>query len=612
MKDSSANIIYVGKAKNLKSRVSSYFTAGDQPIKTRALVQQISDFEVIVTTTEVEALLAERSMIKHHRPKFNILLRDDKDFPLLRVDLNENWPRIEKVRRRKNDGATYLGPFSNAGLLNTMLSMTKKIFPLVRCSRYEFKNTKRPCNYYSMKLCLAPCTLPVDRSTYIAIVKDSLDFLRGKNNELKKSIQEKMRKASDEHNFELAATFRDQLKAFETVTAKQSVVAQNVESADAIGIATEGNRILFQVLCIRDGHLTGAHNYTIEDYLESPGDALIKFIVQFYDERYVPREILLPCTLNENDPIDITESLEDVTTAILNDNLMQENLKILTPKKGIKRDLTKMAYNNAIMNLKEQNASLKKQKTELSLLQEKLGLVNFPKRIECIDISNIQGTAIVASNVCFINGKPANELYRHYKLSELSAGPDDFESIYQVVKRRIRRAEENFDEPDLLVIDGGKGQLKAALRAAKELDADFAIVSLAKSRALKSSNHGTDRFSQRTSERVFLPDRDEPIPLIPGNSSYRILTAIRDEAHRFAITHHRKVRKKVLQGSILDEIPGIGTTLRQRLLVQFEGLEGLKKASLDQLRRVKGMRESTAVSLYAYLQGIQEGKDSAR
>jgi excinuclease ABC subunit C len=610
MKDSLGRIIYAGKAKSLKARVSQYFSGNQGTYKTRAMVQEIYDFDIIITKTEVEALLLERTLIKHHKPRFNVLLRDDKEYPYLRVDMTEAWPRINWVRRRRDDHATYLGPFGSASQLKILLDATYRIFPLIRCSRHEFENAKRPCNYYHMKMCLAPCTLPVDPLQYKSMMRDAIDFLSGRNKDVVKAIKEKMTRAAEDESYELAALYRDQLKAFATVTEKQSVVIDGVDDADIHGLCQAATKTAFAVLTVRDGKLVGQDSFVLNSPVQAPSEALTEFLLQYYDGRSLPGEILLPFEILDS------EDSEDLRLALLTGHPEVSSLTIKAPQRGARHDLLEMAEKNATYRLDEVSREVEKSRVELQVLRDTLKLSRLPQRMECIDISNIQGTAIVASNVCFVGGRPSKEHYRHYSIKDVSGAPDDFASIREVVRRRLERGLRDHDMPDLLIIDGGKGQLSAALDALREFpNARLDLISLAKSRIDKrhGKNHPLNVKAQdRSFERVFFPDQDLPTPLNPGTPEYRLLTQIRDEAHRFAITHHRKVRSKISHGSELTDIPGIGAVLRQKLLTTFGGLDGLKKASLDDLRQIQGMRETSAVALYSYLQTESEGDSKSQ
>ncbi len=597
MKDSLGRIIYAGKAKSIKARVSQYFVSNQTSYKTKAMVQEIYDFDIIITKTEVEALLLERTLIKHHKPRFNILLRDDKEYPYLRIDLTEEWPRINWVRRRREDKATYLGPFGSASQLKILLEATYRIFPLIRCSKHEFEHAKRPCNYYHMKMCLGSCTLPVDPLQYKSMMRDAIDFLSGRNKDVVKALKDKMAQAAENETYELAAMYRDQLKAFAIVTERQSVVVEGVDDADILGLAQAATKTAFAVLNVRDGKLVGQNAFVLPSPIQEPEEALTEFVIQYYDGRSLPAEVLIPFEIPD---------LDDLRLALLAEHPEMVSLTLKSAQRGARSDLLEMAAKNATYRLEELYRETEQQRVELQVLRDTLKLSRLPQRMECIDISNIQGTAIVASNVCFIGGRPSKENYRHYSIKEVSGAPDDFASIREVVRRRLDRGIREHDLPDLLIIDGGKGQLNAALDAFREFPSvRLDLVSLAKSRIDKK--HGKAhplnvRPQDRSFERVFFPDQDLPTPLSPGTPEYRLLTQIRDEAHRFAITHHRKVRSKLSHGSELTDIPGIGEVLRNKLLTTFGGIEGLKKASLDDIRNVTGMRESAAVALYSYLQ----------
>ena len=604
MKNSLGKVIYVGKATSLKSRVAHYFVPLSQlDYKTRALASEIYDVEVIITRTPLEALLLERTLIKHHKPPFNVLLRDDKEYPYLRIDFNETWPRLEKVRRRRDDHATYLGPFGSSGQLRVLLGAAYKIFPLIRCSRHEFAHARRPCNYYHMKMCLGQCTLPVDPLAYRSMVQGAVDFIAGRSRDALRLIEQRMAEAAQAENFELAAIYRDQIKAFASVTEKQSVVTGDVDDADILACYQSDTRMAFHVLTVREGKLIGGDSYVVDALVQTETEAMATFLLQYYDSRSLPNEIIIPSAL---------ESMDDLRSALLTSHPEASKLTIKIPQRGVRQDLIEMAQKNAQYRLGEITRLKEKAQVELRMLMEHLKLKKLPQRMECIDISNIQGTAIVASNVCFIGGKPAKDLYRHYVINEISGSPDDFASINEVVRRRLARAERDQDLPDLLVIDGGKGQLGAA-QGARELfpNLEFELISLAKSRVEKKRDTFIDTSEiKRSFERVFFTDREAALPLAPGTPQYRLLTQIRDEAHRFAITHHRKRRGKLSTASDLESIPGIGPTLRRTLLATFGGIDGLKKASLAELKAIKGLRESSAVALFSHFRSDEDSLPS--
>lgn len=601
MKDSAGRIIYVGKAKVLKSRVAQYFQSTDgKAHKAKALVEEIFSFDIMVTRTEVEALLLERTLIKHHKPRYNILLRDDKEYPYLRIDLNATWPRIEQCRRRKDDKATYLGPFGSAGQMRLLLDACHRIFPTVRCSEYEFANAKRPCNYYHMKMCLAPCTKDVARSEYLAMARDAVAFLGGENQSLLASLKARMAEAADTENYELAALLRDQLQAIIETSKSQVVVVKDSRAIDVIGISKVDTSAAVAVLTVRDGLLVGQDSFVLSTPLGEEPEILRSFILQYYESRSLPKLVYLPMEV---------ENQDELRLALLFAHPDAAALTLLTPRPGTVADLLELAHRNAKYVLDDHSEKKHQHRQNLRILQENLGLTRFPLRMECIDISNTQGLGIVASNVCFVGGRPERSLYRHYNIKDYASGPDDFAAIEEVVRRRLARASRDQDLCDLLVIDGGKGQLSAALKAAAEFpQLAFDIIALAKAKERKGGKkffHTRDREG-RSFERVFKPGQDLALPLAPGTPEFRLLTQIRDEAHRFALSHHRRVRTKLSHHSSLLDIPGIGPKLRHKLLTEFGGMDGLTHATLEQLTAIKGLPTSSALALYAKLQGAHE------
>lgn len=606
MKDSDGTIIYVGKAANLRTRVQSYFRGNDHNLKTRALVDQIRDLDVLLTKTEGEALLLERTLIKHHKPKYNILLRDDKEFPLVRIDLKSDWPRFSKVRRRKDDGAVYLGPFSSASALRSAMQLMYRVFPLIRCSPHEFANARRPCNYYHMKMCLGPCTLPVPREQYGAMVGDAIAFLEGKDRALIGTIRDRMAKAAEQENFELAATLRDQLTALSEVAERQAVVLDEGTNAHFLGFAADDTNFAIHVMQVDQGKMTGGQSFVFPRGLHDSSDDVCQFLIQYYDKVPVPPTLYGPLDL-------VTESDQASLMHVLGHHVpdARKKVQLLFPQRGTSAQALEIAQRNAAFALEEFGRDHLKRQTVLDLLKGMLNLDERPRRIECIDISNFGGDAVVASNVCFMDGKPAKELYRHYTVKTVGSdargagtGPDDFASMREVVTRRIERGLRDGDMPNLLILDGGKGQLGAALDARGAFpQLTLPMAGLAKSRVDKTVPRKFSDGPRHTDERIFLPGADEPIPLPVGSPEHRLLTHLRDEAHRFAITFHRKKRDKASLGSALDSLAGIGPALRKRLFEAFGDIPGMRRASLDQLRAVKGMTQATAVRLHAWLQG---------
>lgn len=596
MKDKKGTIIYVGKAKNLKNRVSSYFQNSNQhTFKTRALVGDICDFDLMLVQNEVEALLLERTLIRHHMPRFNILLRDDKEYPFLRICYEDPWPRIQKVRKRKDDGAHYIGPFSSSSRLNVLLRQVYKIFPLIRCSPHEFKTAKRPCNYYHMKMCLGPCTLPVDRKYYISLLKDAASLLEGNVSKLRRELESKMKFAAKAENYELAAQLRDQIQAIDHISQHQVAILDTTVDADIIGVTSAGDNRSFNVTMVRNRTMLGGDHFIIPSSAGSPPEEMTSFILQYYANKQVPALIIV------RDATDI-----ELDLALVICQQQETGTTIRAVRKGEETDLLDISERNAMHQLEAQENQKNQQQLGLQLLQETLDLPRWPERIECIDISNLQGTAIVASDVCFVNGKPAKEFYRRYEVKTVVGGPDDFASMQEIVKRRIERAIRDEDLPDLLIIDGGRPQVRAVMEVVESYpDLKLPIVGLAKSR-LDKGRRNDNRSREASKERLVLPYQEEAIELVEGSHVFRLVTRIRDEAHRFAITYHRKKRSSLAHASALDEVSGIGPALKKRLLIEFGTVEAIKDASLERLMSIKGVNEKTALNLHAAL----KAKDS--
>lgn len=575
-------VLYVGKAKDLRARLGHYFSAEsprDEAPKTQILVQEATDFEVMLVHNEVEALLLERTLIKHHKPPYNINLQDDKQYPYLRIDVATKWPRFNKVRKTKDDKAVYLGPFVNVGQLNIGLGMMYRIFPLIRCSEHEFRNATRPCNYYHMKQCLGPCTMPVDPVVYKGIVDDAIAFLQGKNRKVIVALRRKMSDAAKDENYELAATFRDQIEAFNSILQTQVVIIDKDVSCDIVGVYNEDSRVAFQIAMVRAGKLVGSQSYTSNFTVQTLGEAVVELLLQYYDRFEPPKEILLPFAIESS-----TQLLE------LLKQTYQKTVRTAVPVRGVRKRMLDLAMKNAKYALEIDLKKTIVYQSALDILQVKAGLNESPRHIECVDISNVQGTAIVGSVVRFKDGKPDKTRYRLFNIADQALHADDFTCIHEVITRRLRRGIDEEDLPNLIVIDGGPGQLNAALEAARQFpDLTLPIISLAKSRLIQASDEVA-----HSSERIFLPHNDIPIELDVGSPEYRLLTHMRDEAHNFAIKQHRRRRKIVLQGSVLDGIKGIGPVLRKRLLTHFFDVDALRRASVDELIAVKGMTPESA------------------
>ena len=578
MRDQAGKIIYVGKAVNLKNRVRSYFQQRGLSAKTEALVARIASFETIVTATEMEALILECNLIKKHRPRYNISLRDDKTYPFIKVTLNEAFPRVYATRRLEKDGAKYYGPYASAGAMHETIALLKKLFPLRSCRSME---AQRPCLEYHIKRCLAPCAGLVDQESYLAMVKTVCLFLEGRSADVEKDLKRRMLAASEELKFELAGRLRDQLAAVRQVMEKQNIVT-GAGDQDVLGLARLGGQSCVQVFFVRSGKMVGRDRFMLSGGdNETDGDILAAFVKQYYHEAaFIAREILTPVVLPESE--------------LLASWLSERKggaVHLLTPQRGSKRDLVQLAADNAVEYLRQRNErdAVKHGKSTAAMeeLAQRLSLARLPKRIECFDISHIQGAETVASMVVFTGGEPDKAEYRRFKLRTVEGSPDDFASMQEVTLRRYREAAEPL--PDLIVIDGGKGQLSSALEVIRGVGlSDIPVIGLAK------------EF-----EHIFRENISEPLILPRHSEALRLIQQIRDEAHRFAVTYHRKLRAKRNLVSVLDHIKGIGAKRRQALWKHFGALEKMRAASVEDLAAAPGMNVTAATAVWQFFH-VQE------
>ena len=594
MKDRRGQIIYVGKAVNLRSRVRSYFNrTGDTRVFVSLLDQLLGDLETVLVNNEKEALLLENELIKKHKPRFNVLLKDDKQFISLRLDRTQAYPRLEVVRKYEKDGARYFGPYSSAGAIRETLRIINRYFHLRTCTDHVLANRKRPCLLFQIGRCPAPCVHPVPPEDYRRSVDEVTLFLEGKASELVEGLRLRMKRASQELKFEEAARMRDQLHAIERSLERQKVATTDFKDQDVFALYREGDRILFYVLWVRQGRLNGGQAFPFGSQ-EFPNEELMSsFVNLYYDQgSFVPEEVLLPL-----EPDDGTDGLEALLTERKGDRV-----KVLVPKRGEKHDLVQMAVKNAEQAFLERRRTKDETDGVLSRLQQRLGLRNFPRRMECFDISHFQGSAIVASQVAVTDGETDKSRYRKYKIKTLEK-QDDFASMYEVVTRRLKRGLEDNDLPDLLVIDGGKGQLASAHAAMKDLGVDTVdVVGLAKSRDLEVFDR--DAESAKSPERVFVVGRKDPIVLQQNSAEMFMLTRMRDEAHRFAITFQKQVLRKSRVRSALEDIPGVGEARRKMLLRHFGSLKRVGEASIEELAEVVG--PAVAERVHAGLHGHPE------
>ena len=558
MKNSQGKIIYVGKAKILKNRVRQYFQQNkNHSPKVVAMVKKITDFETIITASEVEALILECNLIKKYRPRYNISLKDDKTYPFLKITA-EKFPRILITRKKIHDGAKYFGPYTSS--IKETLQLLRKIFPLRTCKNFQ----KRPCLEFHIKRCLAPCAEKISREDYLAIVKSAEKFLEGKTLEVEKNLQAEMESAAENLNFETAARLRDILFAVKKIAEKQKIVT-DAGNLDAIGLAKINSEVCAQIFFVREGKVVGRENFLLQNAVEESDAKIIsEFIKQYYSAaELTAEEILLPCEIEEE---------------ILSEWL---GVKIFEPKRGVKKSLVEMACENAEKFLQEkiQREEIKNSQTlgAVEELKKFLNLPVLPRRMECFDISHIQGAETVASMVSFFNGAADKKNYRRFKIKSAEGKPDDFLSMREVVERRYKNLE---NLPDLIVIDGGIGQLNSALEIIRGFGIKIPVVGLAK------------QF-----ELIFVENSSEPVELPRGSQALFLMQRIRDEAHRFAITYHRKLRRKRNLESELDKISGIGKVRREELLKKFGSIEKIKSATLEEILEVRGMNKVAAENL---------------
>ena len=585
MKDKRNRIIYVGKAVSLKNRVRSYFQSSKNlPLKVVSMVSKVEDVEYIVTDSEVEALILECNLIKFNRPKYNILLRDDKQYPYIRITLNQPFPRIEVVRKVKKDGAKYFGPYADAGAMREAIDVINKVFPIRSCKKdlSQIPLKERPCLNYHIERCLAPCQGFIEEEEYNEIIKNIIMFLEGKQETLIKELKTKMQKAADNLNFERAAVLRNQIGALKKVLEKQKILYTDMIDQDIIAMARSFDTVCIQVFFIREGKLLAREPFILQNTDdEERREILTAFVKQFYNNaHFIPKQIII------DEEIDDKETIEEWLS-----RKKGSRVYVIIPKRGEKRKLAEMVAENAQIYLDQIESMEERERLKnlqaLEELKQHLNLENVPNRIEAFDISNIQGAESVASMVVFEGAQPKKEDYRKFKIKTVD-GPNDFESMKEVVYRRFKRAllgDGKFNElPDLLLIDGGKGQLKYAREALNELGLSrIPTIALA------------EEF-----EHIFVEGKDDPIILPENSEALYLVQRVRDEAHRFALSFHRTLRSKKNLRSVLEDIPGIGKVRRLALLKTLGGLEGIKRASLEELTAVPGMNKKAAQAVYEH------------
>jgi excinuclease ABC subunit C len=591
LKDRAGKVIYVGKAANLRARVRTYVRGGDERSQVRFLVEKFADFETLVTANDKEALILENNLIKQYRPRYNIRLKDDKSYVSVKVTTQDAWPRVLVTRRIVKDGNRYYGPFASASAVRETLDTIRKVFPLRTCSDPVFKNRSRPCIEYQIKRCLGPCVLPVDRAEYGQHLRQAMLVLEGRSREVAGALRRQMEEAAGAERFEEAARVRDQLRAIEKTQERQQVVEHWGANQDVFGLYREGGSIEVQILFVRGGALLSNRSYSFDDWEFPDGEVLEAVLTQFYQatNHDVPDEILLPLAISD----------AEVRAEYLSERRGRK-VTFVVPQRGDKLRLVEMARDNARQSFVERRDAGAKRARMVAELQARLRLANAPKRIECVDIANIQGTENVGAIVAFDEGEPAKAGYRLFRIRSI-VGADDFAAVAEVLRRRFRRVHERGDAPDLLVIDGGLGQLAAASAVLVELGiTDVEVIGLAKERVERDA---TASELVRRPERVFLPGRKNPVVLKANSSALFLLQRVRDEAHRFANTYHQKLRARVRLASPLDAIPGIGPRRRRALLRRFGSLRRVGEASAEELATVPGITLSLAAQIKAELGG---------
>ena len=580
MKDQFNNIIYVGKAISLKNRVRQYFQSSkNHSSKVKSMVKNIKSFEYIITDSELEALILECNLIKQYRPKYNVLLRDDKTYPYIKVTTNEDYPRVLKVRKVLKDKAKYFGPYTNLTAVNDTLEIIRNTYPIRTCNidiDKAIKNNMRPCLNMHIKKCVGPCTGNISKEEYNDMIEDIIMFLSGKEEKLIEILKEKMSKCAMEFNFEEAAIYRDKIRSLEEMMQKQKIDATSSDlNQDVIAMARAHDEACVQVFFVRNGKIVGREHFILVGVMDSSRASILgSFVKQFYmEQEYIPRELII------EDEIEDSFILEEWLSA-----KKGQKVTIRVPQKGEKKNLVDMVRKNATEYL-EKFSDMNKLKYEKSLgaleqLKDLLGLDKIPKRIESFDISNIQGVDSIGSMVVFTNGKKDKKEYRRYKIKTV-VGPNDYDSMAEIVERRLKYG----DLPDLILLDGGKGQVSSVKKVLEKYNVEIPLWGM-----YKDDKHKTKG----------LISQEKEIELDKTTNLYRFVASIQEEVHNYAITYHRSLRNKSLTKSVLDDIQGIGEKRKKALLAHFKDIDSIKKASVEDLSSVDGMNTTSAENVYNF------------
>ena len=617
MKGNKGEVLYIGKAKNIRNRVRSYFhETSDTRYTAKFLASKISDIEYLITTNEKEALILEDTLLKKYKPRYNIRLKDDKTYVSIKITLAEKFPRILITRQIKKDGNRYFGPYASAQKARETVRFIRHIFPLCTCSPSEFRNRVRPCLDYQLGICSAPCINPhtkgfgvgvnlISDTAYKELVDKTTMFLEGRNKELLAELKANMNEASKSFEFEKAAKIRDQIQAIEATLEEQKVVSQKKIDRDIFAHIMEGDALLIQALFIRDGRLGGARDFFFAGQEFPAEEAISSFLSQYYrGDRFIPDEIILSLGIEDKDAIE--NWLSEKKGKLVPAGLKRGKVRIFSPLRGGRFKLLKMAEVNAKEAVKRRTEMGEAKQTLLEELQKRLHLRKTPKIIEAFDISNISGKMAVGAMVVFEDAKPNKNKYRLYKIKTLEE-PDDYGMMSEVLSRRYKKAIEEINLPNLILVDGGKGQLNIAIKVLDELGIkDVDIAAIAKEREDKPTGSprvllvGNKQPKKKQGEKIYLPNVKDPTILKQGSQPDLFIRKIRDEVHRFAIGYHKKLRGKIK--SLLDEIPGIGKAKRNILLKHFGSLENIKQATVEEIVKIPGITTSLAEAIKSVLQ----------
>ena len=580
MKDENDKVIYVGKAISLKNRVRQYFQSSkNHTSKVKSMVKNIYKFEYIITDSELEALILECNLIKQYRPKYNVLLRDDKTYPYIKVTLNEDYPRVLKVRQVIKDKAKYFGPYTNTTAVNDTLEIIRNIYPIRTCNidiEKAIKNKVRPCLNKHIKKCVGPCTGEVSKEDYGKMIDEIILFLSGKEEKLIELLKEKMNKCATDFNFEDAAMYRDKIKSLEDMIQKQKIdLGSSDLNQDVIAMARAHDEACVQVFFIRNGKIVGREHYILEGVMDSSRESILSsFVKQFYmAQDYIPKEIII------EDEVEDSFVLEEWLSSKKGQKVI-----IKVPQKGEKKSLVEMVRKNAVEYL-EKFSNMNKLKYQKSIgaleeLKTLIGLENIPKRIESFDISNIQGVDSIGSMVVFTDGKKDKKEYRRYKIKTV-VGPNDYDSMAEIVERRLKYG----DLPDLILLDGGKGQVSSVKKVLDKYNVNIPLWGM-----YKDDKHKTKG----------LISQEKEIELDKTSNLYRFVASIQEEVHNYAISYHRSLRNKSLTKSVLDDIQGVGEKRKKALLTHFKNIEEIKTATFEELLEVEGMNKTSAENVYKF------------